>query len=139
MQLLNNNIIKNKSELSHKILRQMTQIIFRHNADIYKTQVQMYKIGKYQYNLTANSIVWWEDYQRFSSDERNIEFKSDLKTENITIDVIKDVVEKFYATLDYPDFIQLNFHKIITLNNANDIKDIRLFNFGDNKNIITNT
>ena len=74
MQLLNNNIIKNKSELSHKILRQMTQIIFRHNADIYKTQVQMYKIGKYQYNLTANSIVWWEDSQQITSDERNIEF-----------------------------------------------------------------
>ena len=138
-QLLNNNIIKNKSELSHKIIRQMTQIIFKHHADMYKTQVQKYKIGQYQYHLTANSIVWWEESQTFTSDERNIEFKSDLKTENITIDVIKDVVEKFYATLDYPDFIQLNFHKIITLNNANDIKDIRLFNFGDNKNIITNT
>ena len=111
----------------------MIQIIFRHNADWYKTQVQMYKIGQYEYHLTATSIVWWEDEQRFSSDERNIEFKSDLKTEDITIAVITDVVEKYYAELDYPDFIQLNFHKIITLNNANDIKDIRLFNFGDKK------
>ena len=42
----------------------MTQIIFRHNADVYKTQVKKYKIGQYQYHLTANSIVWWEESQK---------------------------------------------------------------------------
>ena len=46
IQLLNNNIIKNKSELSHNILRKMKQIIFRHNANIYINEIQKYKIGE---------------------------------------------------------------------------------------------
>ena len=39
IQLLNNNIIKNKSELSHIFLRKMKQVIFRHNANIYINEI----------------------------------------------------------------------------------------------------
>ena len=111
----------------------MTQIISRHNGNVYKKEIDKYKIGKFKYNLTAKSVVWWETYKKYTSDERNIEFKSDLKTDDITIDIIKDIVEKFYATLDYPDFIELIFHKLMILNDGKDIKDIQLYNFGDNK------
>ena len=115
----------------------MAKLISTHNNNWYKTQVDKYKIGKYQYHLTASSVVYSEEMNKYT-DTRHIEFKSDFKKEDITIDIIIDGVEKFYAELDYPDFVELNFHNIISLFDAVDVKDVKLFNFGDNKNITMN-
>ena len=46
-------------------------------------------------------------------------------TENqITEDIIYDITEKYYATLDYPDFIEIIRSKVIKLNDGTDINKI---------------
>ena len=35
--------------------------------------------------------------------------------------------------MDYPDFIELLYYKFMILNDGKDIKDIPLYNFGNNK------
>ena len=87
--------------------------------------------------MTVNSLVWWESEQTNKQDKRDINFKSDLDKNEITQEMILDITEKFYATLDYPDFIEiLNKAKIIKLNDSTNIKDINLYNFGTNKRYI---
>lgn len=135
-QLKDNNIIRNKSELTKQFVQRMRAIIFRHNANIYKKEFDKYKQGKNNYQMTVESIVWDEQKKVITTDKKDIQFKSDLDETQITQEIILDITIKFYATLDYPDFIELNKRKIIKLNGGTNIRDIMLYNFGDNKRYI---
>ena len=134
--LIDNNVIKNKSELTKQFVQRMKAFIFRHNAEIYKKEFDKYKQGKNTYQMTTESIVWDEQQQRIRADKRNIDFKTDLNENEITQDMILDITRNYYATLNYPDFIELNKRKIIKLNGGANIRDIQLYNFGDNKRYI---
>ena len=89
----------------------MKAFIFRHNAKIYKKEFDKYKQGKNTYQMTTESIVWDEQQQRIRADKRNIDFKTDLNENEITQDMVLDITRNYYATLNYPDFIELNLKK----------------------------
>ena len=134
--LKDKNIIKNKAELTKQFIQRMKAVIFRHNADIYGKEYDKYKQGKNNYQMTVYTIVWDEQAQTIRPETRNINFKSDLNKDEITQEMVLDITEKFYATLDYPDFVELNKRKIVKLNDGTNIKDIKLYNFGNNKRYI---
>ena len=58
--------------------------------------------------MTTESIVWDEQQQRIRADKRNIDIKTDLNENEITQDMVLDITRTYYATLNYPDFIELN-------------------------------
>ena len=63
--------------------------------------------------MTTESIVWDEQQQRIRADKRNIDIKTDLNENEITQDMVLDITIKYYYTLNYPDFIELNKRKIL--------------------------
>ena len=67
-------IIKNKAELTKQFIQRMKAVIFRHNADIYGKEFEKYRQGKNEYQMTVNSIVWWETSQQISQHTVNIKF-----------------------------------------------------------------
>ena len=89
----------------------MKAVIVRHNAEIYKKEFDKYKQGKNTYQMTTESIVWDEQQQRIRTDKRNIDIKTDLNENEITQDMVLDITIKYYYTLNYPDFIELNKRK----------------------------
>jgi len=134
--LTDNNIVKNKAELTKQFIQRMKAVIFRHNAEIYKKEFNKYQQGKNTYQMTVESIVWDEQQQRIRTDTQNIDFKSDLDKDEITQDMVLDITFNYYATKDYPDFIELNKRKVIKLNGGTNIRDIKLYNFGENKRYV---
>ena len=91
----------------------MNAVIFRHNVEKYKKEFLKYKQGKNTYQMTTESIVWDEQQQRIRTDKRFIDIKTDLNENEITQDMDLDITRNYYATLIYPDFIELNKRKIL--------------------------
>jgi hypothetical protein len=86
-----------------------------HQGDHWTTRCQLYEaqgckvsVRAIAYDVVFSAVVWNEQEQREYREDQSIMFKSDLKAEEITKEIIEDIVEMYYADRDYPDFIRLS-------------------------------
>ena len=60
-----------------------------------------------EYQTFVFTLIGDENTQTMRLDTRDIHFKSDLGKSEITQDMILEITETIYATLCYPDFVEL--------------------------------
>ena len=85
----------------------MKAIISRHNASFTKQNIDKFRKGENAYTVTFRAIVWNEQVENEYVDEVSIAFYSNMTYEQITKEVIIEIIEMYYADRDYPDFIRL--------------------------------
>ena len=101
-------------------------IIGRHNAGYTKLRSEKFRKGNRLYNVVFSAVVWNEQEQKEYREDRSIMFKSDLKSEEITKEIIEDIVEGYYAERDYPDFIRLVDYKFEDITDDKSITEMNL-------------
>ena len=101
-------------------------IIGRHNAGFTKKNLEKYRNGKNKYSLSFSALVWNEQEERQYVDERSIIFFSNLIQDQITEEIIEEIVEMYYADRDYPDFIKLIKWVLKLITHDSDIEDMEL-------------
>jgi len=89
--------------------------------------IDKYRHGKHKYSLSFSALVWNEQQEREYVDERSIIFFSNLTQDQITEEIINEIVELYYADRDYPDFIRLIKSVLKLITHDSDIKDMELF------------
>ena len=78
------------------------------------------------YNVAFSAVVWNEQEQKEYREDKSIMFKSNLTAEQITKEIIEEIVEMYYAERDYPDSIRLVNYKFEDITDNNDITEMNL-------------
>ena len=101
-------------------------IIGRHTAGFTRMRAAKYRQGDRLYNVDFSAVVWHEQEQKEYREDKSIMFKSNLTAEQITKEIIEEIVEMYYAERDYPDFIRLVNYKFEDITDNNDITEMNL-------------
>ena len=116
----------NLTRISKPLEDAIKAIIGRHNAAFTKKDIEKYRKGKNKYSLSFRAVVWNEQQEREYVDDRYIAFFSNLTYEQITDEIVKEIVEMYYADRDYPDFIRLLNWVVKNVTHDKDIKNMTL-------------
>ena len=78
------------------------------------------------YSLTFKAVVWNEQLEHEYVDDVTIGFYSDLTYEQMTKEIIEEIVEIYYADRDYPDFIRLLDYVLTLIAKDKNILEMKL-------------
>ena len=109
-----------------KLKNAINSTVTRHNADFTKETLEKFRKGKHMYNLSFTALVYHQQQEREYQQSVTIQFLSDLKKGQITKEMIEEIVEAYYAKLDYPDLIELLTYLLQELDQNKKVENMNL-------------
>ena len=111
---------------TRKLKNAINSTVTRHNADFTKETLEKFRKGKHMYNLSFTALVYHQQQEREYQQSVTIQFLSDLKKGQITKEMIEEIVEAYYAKLDYPDLIELLTYLLQELDQSKNVENMNL-------------